>query len=75
MLHASIKAGALFIVPIQDEENKEFWNDLETGQTPPPAAMANEGQTSENLGESTDSRSNCHRKSARPNLAGSPRPP
>jgi hypothetical protein len=36
-------AAALFI-PIQDEENKELWRDLQTGQTPPEAAVGNDAQ-------------------------------
>jgi hypothetical protein len=33
------------VVTIQDEENQELWRDLETGQTPPKAAVGNEDQT------------------------------
>jgi hypothetical protein len=36
--------AALFI-PIQDEENKELWQDLRPDVTPPEAAVGNEGQT------------------------------
>ncbi len=31
-------------MPIQNEENKELWRDLQTGETPPEAAVGNEGQ-------------------------------
>ena len=32
------------LIPIQNEENKELWRDLQTGETPPEAAVGNEGQ-------------------------------
>ena len=35
---------ARLVIPIQDEENKEIWRDLQTGETPPEAAVGNEGQ-------------------------------
>src|SRR5262245_13760757 len=37
--------AAALLIPIQDEENRELWRDLETGQTPPEAAVGNEDQT------------------------------
>ena len=36
--------SARLIMPIQDEENKEIWRDLQTGETPPEAAVGNAGQ-------------------------------
>jgi hypothetical protein len=33
------------VIAIQDEENKELWRDLETGDTPPEAAVGNEEKT------------------------------
>ena len=33
------------VIAIQDEENKELWRDLETGDTPPEAAVGNEERT------------------------------
>ncbi len=36
--------SARLIIPIQNEENKELWHDLQTGETPPEAAVGNEGQ-------------------------------
>ena len=36
--------SARLIIPIQNEENKELWRDLQTGETPPEAAVGNEGQ-------------------------------
>ena len=36
--------SARLIMPIQNEENKELWRDLQTGETPPEAAVGNEGQ-------------------------------
>jgi hypothetical protein len=40
-----LDAAAALFIPIQDEENKELWRDLQTGETPPEAAVGNEGQT------------------------------
>ena len=40
----SLNDSARLIMPIQNEENKEFWRDLQTGDTPPEAAVGNEGQ-------------------------------
>ena len=40
----SLNNSARLIIPIQDEENKELWRDLQTGETPPEAAVGNEGQ-------------------------------
>jgi hypothetical protein len=40
----SLSDSARLIIPIQDEENKELWRDLQTGDTPPEAAVGNEGQ-------------------------------
>ena len=36
--------SARLIIPIQNEENQELWRDLQTGETPPEAAVGNEGQ-------------------------------
>jgi hypothetical protein len=33
------------IIPVQNYENQELWRDLQTGETPPKAAVGNEGQT------------------------------
>ena len=41
----SLNNSARLVIPIQDEENKEIWRDLQTGETPPEAAVGNEGQT------------------------------
>ena len=38
------RSPASLVIDIQDEENKELWRDLETGDTPPEAAVGNEGQ-------------------------------
>jgi hypothetical protein len=40
----SLNDAARLVIPIQDEENKEIWRDLQTGETPPEAAVGNEGQ-------------------------------
>ena len=40
----SLKVSARLVIPIQNEENQEIWRDLETGETPPEAAVGNEGQ-------------------------------
>ena len=40
----SLNDSARLVIPIQDEENKEIWRDLQTGETPPEAAVGNEGQ-------------------------------
>jgi hypothetical protein len=48
-----LNAAAIFL-PIQDEENKELWRDLQTGQTPPEAAVGNEGQTPRNWERATN---------------------
>ena len=40
----SLNNSARLIIPIQNEENKELWRDLQTGETPPEAAVGNEGQ-------------------------------
>ena len=40
----SLNDSARLIIPIQNEENKELWRDLQTGETPPEAAVGNEGQ-------------------------------
>jgi hypothetical protein len=40
----SLNDSARLVLPIQDEENKEIWRDLQTGETPPEAAVGNEGQ-------------------------------
>ncbi len=40
----SLNNSARLIMPIQNEENKELWRDLQTGDTPPEAAVGNEGQ-------------------------------
>ena len=39
----SLNDSARLIIPIQNEENKELWRDLQTGETPPEAAVGNEG--------------------------------
>ena len=41
---APLNDPARLIIPIQNEENQEIWRDLETGETPPEAAVGNEGQ-------------------------------
>ena len=43
----SLNDSARLIIPIQNEENKELWRDLQTGETPPEAAVGNEGQANE----------------------------
>ena len=40
----SLNGSARLIIPIQNEENQELWRDLQTGETPPEAAVGNEGQ-------------------------------
>ena len=40
----SLNDSARLIIPIQNEENQELWRDLQTGETPPEAAVGNEGQ-------------------------------
>ncbi len=40
----SLNDSARLIIPIQDEENKELWQDLRPDVTPPEAAVGNEGQ-------------------------------
>jgi len=40
----SLNAAARVVIPIQNEENQELWRDLETSETPPEAAVGNEGQ-------------------------------
>ena len=40
----SLNGSARLVIPIQNEENKELWRDLQTGETPPEAAVGNEGQ-------------------------------
>ena len=40
----SLNNSARLIIPIQNEENQELWRDLQTGETPPEAAVGNEGQ-------------------------------
>ena len=40
----SLNHSARLVIPIQDEENKEIWRDLQTGETPPEATVGNEGQ-------------------------------
>ncbi len=40
----SLNNFARLVIPIQNEENQEIWRDLETGETPPAAAVGNEGQ-------------------------------
>jgi hypothetical protein len=40
----SLNDSARLVIPIQNEENQEIWRDLETGETPPAAAVGNEGQ-------------------------------
>jgi hypothetical protein len=51
-------------IPIQDEENKELWRDLETGQTPPPAAVGNEEQTPRGWEKATN-QTDCERAAGR----------
>ena len=41
----SLSNAASPIIPVQNYENQELWRDLQTGQTPPKAAVGNEGQT------------------------------
>ena len=33
------KDAASLFIPTQDQENQEIWRDLQTSQTPPPAAV------------------------------------
>ena len=40
----SFNGSARLIIPIQNQENQELWRDLQTGETPPEAAVGNEGQ-------------------------------
>ena len=40
----SLNDSARLVIPIQNEENQEIWRDLQTGETPPEAAVGNEGQ-------------------------------
>src|SRR5262245_12961573 len=54
---------ALFIL-IQDEENKELWRDLQTSQTPPEAAVGNEGQTPRDW-EKAANQTDCERAAGR----------
>jgi hypothetical protein len=54
--------AATLFVPIQDQENKELWNDLETGQTPPPAAVGNEATRS---WERATNQTDCERAAGR----------
>jgi hypothetical protein len=58
-----LDAATLFI-PIQDEENKELWRDLETGQTPPEAAVGNEEQTPKSWEKATN-QTDCERAAGR----------
>jgi len=39
------RSPASLVIAIQDEENKELSRDLQTGQTPPEAAVGNDEQT------------------------------
>ena len=41
----SLSNAASPIIPVQNYENQELWRDLQTGQTPPEAAVGKEGQT------------------------------
>jgi hypothetical protein len=41
-----LDAAAALFVPIQDEESKELWRDLETSQTPPEAAVGEQNPRS-----------------------------
>lgn len=40
----SLNDSAGLVIPIQNEEDQEIWRDLQTGETPPEAAIGNEGQ-------------------------------
>ena len=40
----SLNDSPRLAIPIQNEENQEIWRDLQTGETPPEAAVGNEGQ-------------------------------
>ena len=40
----SLNDSARLLIPIQNVENQELWRDLDTGDTPPAAAVGNEGQ-------------------------------
>ena len=40
----SLNDSARLLIPIQNVENQELWRDLDTGDTPPKAAVGNEGQ-------------------------------
>ena len=40
----SLNDSASLVIPIQNEENQELWRDLQTGETPPEAAVGNDGQ-------------------------------
>ena len=44
LVPVSLNDSARLIIPIQNEENKELWRDLQTDETPPEAAVGNEGQ-------------------------------
>jgi hypothetical protein len=56
--------AAARLIPVQDEENKELWRDLETGQTPPPAAVGNEEQTPRGWEKATN-QTDCERAAGR----------
>src|SRR5262245_44208792 len=42
------------VVPIQDEENKELWQDLRPDVTPPEAAVGNEGEAARRWEQATN---------------------
>jgi hypothetical protein len=52
--------SARLVIPIQDEENQELWRDLETGETPPEAAVGNEGQNPRSWEKATN-QTDCER--------------
>jgi hypothetical protein len=56
--------AAARLIPVQDEENKELWRDLETGQTPPPAAVGNEEQIPRGWEKATN-QTDCERAAGR----------
>ena len=46
--------SARLIIQVQDEENKEVWQDLRPDVTPPEAAVGNEGQASREREKATN---------------------
>jgi len=44
VLPLPLNGTASLLSPVQDEENKELWRDMETEVTPPEAAVGKEGE-------------------------------